>query len=329
MGLARARRRGFSLTEILMAVGILGIGMTMVASIYPVAVDQTRRGTDATMAALCARSMAALLRARRSNFVMSASGCRGYFKTLLSNTDGTSVNNRERPAEFGITDTSTPPADFGITDASANAMGIKQNMRVYNPNVFLYEAGKRYVVDTPVVNPFWPMWNAGNYVAVVYITPIVPQAKRSDTANICTSSAPHYNNAQGPWRVTIVVFKSRGHVASGDNTLHAQGDTLHPRARTWYEASVGLGSEPPFAAGGGDFIIDRSPHAGEAYLIDSVDVTIAKKNTAGTYPIYLACGKRADYKDTSSVAAPNVYSGTTKWCVLPGAVMAFHTIIGD
>ncbi|MCX5685637.1 MAG: prepilin-type N-terminal cleavage/methylation domain-containing protein, partial [Planctomycetota bacterium] len=37
------RSRGFSLTEILMAVGILGIGLTMVASIFPVAVDQTRR----------------------------------------------------------------------------------------------------------------------------------------------------------------------------------------------------------------------------------------------------------------------------------------------
>jgi len=37
-------RAGFSLMEILMAVGILGVGMTMVASVFPVAVDQSLRG---------------------------------------------------------------------------------------------------------------------------------------------------------------------------------------------------------------------------------------------------------------------------------------------
>jgi prepilin-type N-terminal cleavage/methylation domain-containing protein len=63
------RERGFTLTEVLMAVGILGIGLTMVASIFPVAVDQSRISRDQTYAALCARSAAALLRIRHNKML--------------------------------------------------------------------------------------------------------------------------------------------------------------------------------------------------------------------------------------------------------------------
>jgi len=61
----RKRRAAFTLTEMLMAAGILGIGLTMVASIFPVAIDQSRRSRDQTMAALCARSVLAQMRADR------------------------------------------------------------------------------------------------------------------------------------------------------------------------------------------------------------------------------------------------------------------------
>ena len=62
----RKRRAAFTLIEMLMAAGILGIGLTMVASIFPVAVDQSRRSRDQTMAALCARSAMARARADRN-----------------------------------------------------------------------------------------------------------------------------------------------------------------------------------------------------------------------------------------------------------------------
>ncbi len=64
-GLRRQRRGGFTLTEILMAIGILGVGMTMVASVFPVAISESRRSDEMTRASLCARSVAAMLRARR------------------------------------------------------------------------------------------------------------------------------------------------------------------------------------------------------------------------------------------------------------------------
>ncbi|MGB2998426.1 MAG: type II secretion system protein, partial [Phycisphaerae bacterium] len=65
----RGRRPAFTLTEVLMAVGILGVGLTMVASIFPVAVDQSRRSRETTEAALCARSASAMIRVLRNDFV--------------------------------------------------------------------------------------------------------------------------------------------------------------------------------------------------------------------------------------------------------------------
>jgi prepilin-type N-terminal cleavage/methylation domain-containing protein len=65
MALKRNAGGGFTLTEVLMAVGILGVGLAMVGTIFPVALNQARRSEETTRAALCARSVAAMMRARR------------------------------------------------------------------------------------------------------------------------------------------------------------------------------------------------------------------------------------------------------------------------
>ncbi|HUS46218.1 MAG TPA: type II secretion system protein, partial [Phycisphaerae bacterium] len=98
------RYRGFTLTEVLMAVGILGVGLTMVASIFPVAVDQSRRSQDQTSAALCARSAAAGMRIQR---------------------DGACTYMRDK--KYGFIDNAIPSA-----------------MLLYNPNVFLYSKSRTY-----------------------------------------------------------------------------------------------------------------------------------------------------------------------------------------
>jgi prepilin-type N-terminal cleavage/methylation domain-containing protein len=324
MSLARRSPRGFSLTEIMMAVGILGVGMTMVATIFPVAVDQTRRANDSTMAALCARSTAALIRAARADFVKKH---RLYFKGLLETTDA----NRERPAEFGVPDTpDTRYPNPGLKASTADGV-ISKDMRVYNPNLFLYEAGRRYATQIPTItDPFWPQWNAGNYVPVIYVTPIVPQSQRSNA----DTKPTRYNSISGPWRITIVVFKSRGFSLA---SLHTQGDALHPRAKGWADArNVGTTAvlgEPTFAAGAGDYIIDRNSHAGEAYLIDMANTDPGKTvygmiGNIAAPPIFLACSLSADGVGYST-RVPTATGSTNKWYVLPGAVGAFHTIIGD
>jgi hypothetical protein len=95
----RKRRAAFTLTEMLMAAGILGLGLTMVASIFPVAVDQSRRSRDLTYGALCARSAAAGMRIRR---------------------DGACTYMRDKKFGFNIPDYALPSA-----------------MLLYKPNVLL------------------------------------------------------------------------------------------------------------------------------------------------------------------------------------------------
>jgi hypothetical protein len=208
-------------------------------------------------------------------------------------------------------------------------------MMVYNPNMFLYEAGRRYVTDLPATDAFWPQWNAGNYVPVIYVTPIVPVAKRSYNGNATTGVNDIYNNAGGPWRVTIVVFKSRG------------TDYMHPRTKSWIEnakppqTDFGYNLRPPtWAAGAGDYVIDRGRHAGEAYLIEQVH-TDSLKLISGLYgsitkpPIFLACGLTANgaknAKGEVLVTDLSTAQGTLQqiWYPLPGAVAVYHTIIGD
>jgi prepilin-type N-terminal cleavage/methylation domain-containing protein len=333
MSLARRSRRGFSLTEILMAVGILGVGMTMVASIFPVAVDQTRRANDTTMAALCARSIAATIRANRVNFVNRH---HDYFKGLITNA--TYVNDAERPAEFGIQSGTAAVGNPGILYGQADNV-ISKNMRVYNPNMFVYDGGKRYDVNapgsvaSPSNDPYWPMWNAGNYVPILYVTPIVPPDKRASNANDASSTGPGgYNVDGGPWRVTIVVFKSRGHSVT---TARPQGDALHPRLKSWSQnARSAAAGEPTFIAGAGDYVIDRGRHGGECYMIDFANLDTSKTIPAGTIPgnftnppLLLVCGISAEAEKyaPTTVDIPN----NAVWYPLPGAVAAFHTIIGD
>ena len=59
----RDRRRAFSLIEIMIALGILTIGLVMVAAVFPVALDQHRRSTDEVMARFSMRNAQAMLKA--------------------------------------------------------------------------------------------------------------------------------------------------------------------------------------------------------------------------------------------------------------------------
>jgi prepilin-type N-terminal cleavage/methylation domain-containing protein len=52
----RATARGFSLVEVLLAIFILGIGMIMVASVFPVGADWTRQTTEDTVAQAIAQN---------------------------------------------------------------------------------------------------------------------------------------------------------------------------------------------------------------------------------------------------------------------------------
>ena len=139
MTFPRKRRAGFTLTEMLMAAGILGIGLTMVASIFPVAVDQSRRSRDQTMAALCARSVLARVRADRNAII----------NWLRDN-----VNS-------GNTFIDLNSAAGGYFDDSG------KHYVVYNPSAFLYTSPTK---TTSRTYEGVSTWGAGNYVARIFAT---------------------------------------------------------------------------------------------------------------------------------------------------------------
>ena len=68
------RRRGFSFTEVLFAVMILGIGFIMVAAIFPVAIQQARTSSEETTGAAVSRGAANLLEKVARNSTMPATG---------------------------------------------------------------------------------------------------------------------------------------------------------------------------------------------------------------------------------------------------------------
>lgn len=135
-------RAGFTLTEILMATGILGVGLTMVASVFPVAVDQSRRSRDATMAAMCARSMAAYMRANRSKVL---EWCRAQAKSKTTVMTSSAVPYAIRMYN---------PVSF-LYDSVTDKGGRNKPLRKYNPEVTDYG-----------------LWAQGNYTPMMFATPM-------------------------------------------------------------------------------------------------------------------------------------------------------------
>ena len=168
----RGRRPAFTLTEVLMAVGILGVGLTMVASIFPVAVDQSRRSRETTEAALCARSASAMIRVLRNDF----------------------VNWRRGFAERGSGDDPYPlEANPKTPYVSYDFPGA---LKVYDPAEFLYdhEDGDGNPDRSYNSTNVWgDEGSKANYVPRVFMTPV-------------STNGP----GGGPWRVTLAICRSQG-----------------------------------------------------------------------------------------------------------------------
>jgi prepilin-type N-terminal cleavage/methylation domain-containing protein len=274
----RRSRRGFTLTEILMAVGILGVGMTMVGSIFPVAVDQSRRSRETTMAAECARSIAATIRAER--------------------------------------DAIMPRLRADAKDQTRDITGYPElpiPFRVYNPDAFLYDWGRAYATNSTTGDmTLDAQWQAGNYVPVVLATPV--KVGGTDI---------------GPWRITILIYKARGTLPVHLNTSSTGGSGNYMKNWTVNRALAG------------SYLIDwqgatsttGSPR-GEAYLIDNI-VTPTSGGTINwaNGSIYLAPVVTNTAAKTQAVAgsSPSITgsTGLPSWVSMPGAIAAFHTIIGD
>jgi prepilin-type N-terminal cleavage/methylation domain-containing protein len=307
------RRRGFTLTEILMAAGILGIGLTMVASVFPVAVEESRRSRDITMACLSARSMAAILRARHEQTM----GWIRYQSNITSQLISPACQTTE-----DMMPTLTGSGTTGIPRVLPPAL------QAYNPESFLYDYDVTSTVGVqggppaqvrkyprqynPPLSPhnIYSEWMLGSYVPVVFCTP--------------TSSV-------GPYKLTIVVFKSRGDIPP--SLLYNQAGPFVPPASNQSAVNTSVsGTNPtPYRGGPGDYVMNIRAQAatgtnyggGEAYMIDRVDasgvITLASSPTTSAGLVYTASG----------ALVPTPQSTLQTWSSLPGALIVFHTIIGD
>lgn len=287
------RRSGFTLTEILMAVGILGVGLTMVATIFPVAVDQSRRSTDLTMASLCARSTAAQMRVRR---------------VAMMNSVRANTTTDKRP--LLALDRTSPALAAPVAPAATAAIFLGNTHRIYNPSSFLYEQLRTY--DNVA------LWRGGNYVAVPYVTPI-------------GTSTTGFPAISGPFRVTLVVFKSNGMIRSEAAAPNNSGPRLDKGHL--FRTTVGTSTVEPNRIGGGDYAIDANANRGEGYLIDLTDAltgkvfTVLPKSQPGT--ILTGTAATGVPTTTAGIVTTDPVPTANGWYALQTPVIVFHTIVGD
>ena len=292
MNRARCQRDGFTLTEILMAVGVLTIGLTMVATVFPVAIDQNRRSYDLTQASLCARNVAATMRLKRSEVL----------KMIRGTTDNTKV---------------VQVANVPLNNVTA----LPEKLIDYDPKWFLYNIQtdttkgtswdrtyENVVSHTATV----PDWNAGQFRPRVYIAR-VPVVATGTTAPLWA--------ARGPYRVSIVVFRSRGRdpgtsMAAGTADSVVAGDYVVDMTMLLTQATP-----TPTAA----TVTSR----GEAYLVDHVDGTRYVVATAGLTQTTTAPGTTYGKTDFQTGTGPATTAGQFGAEGQHGAVIAFHTFFGD
>ncbi|MFO8014153.1 MAG: prepilin-type N-terminal cleavage/methylation domain-containing protein [Phycisphaerae bacterium] len=288
----RQSHRGFSLTEVLMAAAILGVGMTMVASVFPVAVDQSRMSRDTTMAALSARSIAAVLRARRGRVLVEL-----------------------RRAQ----DESDPRDTTWMLDDQA----LPEELRCYNPSRFLYPA-QEGGIGTPAqrVRTYQEtdLWSAGSYVPVVFATPMN------------TLIGQGSEESEGPWRITIAIYKSRGQ--SPASQLNYAGSATEDVPLIPWDEPLGIGQGEP-----GDFFMDFEPNSqknfrGEAYKVSRIFGGRLETDPRDDSIFPVAALEDPEDDDSNAfVADRDVSTGRNGdvhgWLSLRGAIAVYHTILGE
>ena len=288
--------RGFSLTEVLMAAGILGVGMTMVASVFPVAVDQSRQSSDTTMAALSARSVAAVMRTRRKRVL---NWCR--------EEDTTSGRD---------------PRD---TTTIIGHEAMPNLLRCYNPHRFLYPPAASYQVEDrertyKSNDTHQELWSMGSYVPVVFATPM----------NTLISSGSEVS--EGPWRITIAIYKSRG---LSPAAMVQPGSTEDIPFVPWSDSERrGLGDPGDYIMDVNDVTSPQTNFRGEAYKVSRIATGRRPDDPFDDSIFPVAALEDPEDDDGTAYAADRDVDVSPRgevhdWLSLRGAIAVYHTILGD
>ena len=317
----RCRRAGFTLTEILMATGILGVGLTMVAAVFPVAVDQSRRSQDATMAALSARSVCAPIRAQRDKIVpwLRKYARDGLMELTTTQRAKVPFDMRNyNPAYFLYYKDepgTAPPSTGGIVvpkhEVTRTYMNIPRNAdgtAAPVPSTGSYQLGAASV-----------LWTAGGYIPVVFVTPLDPEAR-------------------SPWLVTIAIYKSQG---MPPINLDQQGKPQY-YLRPWNWPGDEKTGPMPLRGSAGGYIIEW-PAVPVTTLGNTISPTDTVATTRGTAylienVVRAASGDRdiALAATTDKTGKSYTFKGTEMndallqgYLTLPGAIAVYHTVLGE
>jgi hypothetical protein len=104
----RSARRGFSFTEVLFAVMILGVGFIMIAAIFPVAIQQSRTTSEEGNAAAIARGAVTFIQDNLTSVDMPALGVPGVPAKVQSFRDPQTVRTSTGIAKLN-NETQVPP----------------------------------------------------------------------------------------------------------------------------------------------------------------------------------------------------------------------------
>jgi hypothetical protein len=251
---------------------------------------------DTTMAALSARSIAAVLRARRNRVL---DWC------------------RDQGAEHD------PRDETALIDYQA----LPDQLRCYNPHRFLYPPSETTQgsasdrVRTYVIQDE-DLWSAGAYVPVVFATPMNTLISRGN------------EESEGPWRITIAIYKSRG-MSPADQVDWTATDDDIPLI-PWTDRS-GKGYGEP-----GDFILDWNPTSsdksfrGEAYKVSRVYPGRNPELPSDDSVFPVAALQRPEDDASDAFVADRMVKTSgggdgdvPAWMSLRGAIAVYHTILGD
>lgn len=144
--LKNIRRKGFSLIEVLIAIAILGVGLVMVATIFPVAATWTRQAAEETVASQVALNAVNIIKVKLNNNAFSWQSDIYYPQDSLVVYDG--VIYKANAQNFGVAN--KPPAgNWDVMDGSS-ATKIATLCDANAPFSDSWNSGKTYTVGDKV-----------------------------------------------------------------------------------------------------------------------------------------------------------------------------------
>jgi prepilin-type N-terminal cleavage/methylation domain-containing protein len=165
--------RGFSLTEVMVSMGVLAVGMAMVGAAFPAALLENRKSIDSTLSVIVAENAASVCQSTLSHevlknqatLVLTGTGLTtlGDMSSMTDISSLIEVSQRAYPVPEGVVATMAPvsvttynlndgtPAGVVTYGTTLNSVGYNASALAYNPADWRQDGGTWW----PVVRVGW------------------------------------------------------------------------------------------------------------------------------------------------------------------------------